>query len=265
MIPAEVLARIPGCEAGRPLLDVQPLPGGRGRNQVRRVDTAQGRFVWRQRHAPIDRPGSRAADELLAQRAAAAAGLAPAIIAAEPGGQWLLMEFVDAPQWTRERLQTPAGIEIVAQRLAALHALPVPAGLVAVDAAGIARGYLAQLALVAPREAAALEPLLTRIQALGHRLSNDGTGLVLNHGDLAVTNMLGEKPVLVDWEYAQLADRTWDLACLLGYYPSLDALAPRLLSSYGLEPGDRDRLALQRERFELLNGLWERVAAHGAG
>jgi aminoglycoside phosphotransferase (APT) family kinase protein len=134
-----------------------------------------------------------------------------------------------------------------------------------VDAAGIARGYLAQLAPVAPREAFELEPLLARIETLGGRLSNNGAGLVLNHGDLTVTNMLGNLPLLVDWEYTQLADRTWDLACLFGYYPGLDAQAPRLLASYGLAPGERDRLALQRERFELLNRLWERVAAHGAG
>ncbi len=265
MIPAEVLACIPGCEAGRPPLDVQPLPGGRGCNQVLRVDTSQGRFVWRQRHAPIDRPGSRAADELLAQRTAAAAGFAPALIAAHPQGQWLLMEFVDAPHWTSERLQTPRGVEVLGQRLAGLHALAAPEGLREVDAAGIARGYLAQLAPVAPREAIDLDPLLARIEALGRRLSSNGTGLVLNHGDLAATNMLGDLPLLVDWEYTQLADPTWDLACLLGYYPGLDALGPRLLASYGLKPGERDRLALQRERFELLNRLWERVAAHGAG
>jgi aminoglycoside phosphotransferase (APT) family kinase protein len=256
---------MPGCEAGRPPLAVQPLPGGRGCNQVLRVDTSQGRFVWRQRHSPIDRPGSRAADELLAQRAAAAAGLAPAIIAAQPQGQWLLMEFVDAPQWTSEGLHTPAGIDALAQRLAELHALAVPQGLIEVDAAGIARGYLAQLAPVAPREAFELEGLLARIETLGGRLSNNGAGLVLNHGDLTVTNMLGNLPLLVDWEYTQLADRTWDLACLFGYYPGLDAQAPRLLAGYGLAPGERDRLALQRERFELLNRLWERVAAHGAG
>jgi aminoglycoside phosphotransferase (APT) family kinase protein len=265
VIPAEVLARIPGCEAGRPPLDVQPLPGGRGCNLVLRVDTPQGRFVWRQRQAPIDRPGSRAADELLAQRAAAAAGFAPAIIAAEPQGHWLLMEFVDAPQWSSERLQSPAGIDTIAQRLAGLHTLAVPAGLVEVDAGQIARGYLAQLLPVAPREAVDLEPLLARIETLGRRLSNNGASLAMNHGDLAVTNMLGNAPLLVDWEYTQLADPSWDLACLFGYYPGLDAMAPRLLDSYGLKSGDRDRLALQRERFELLNRLWERVAAHGAG
>jgi thiamine kinase-like enzyme len=175
------------------------------------------------------------------------------------------MEFVDAPQWTSEGLHTPAGIDALAQRLAELHALAVPQGLIEVDAAGIARGYLAQLAPVAPREAFELEGLLARIETLGGRLSNNGAGLVLNHGDLTVTNMLGNLPLLVDWEYTQLADRTWDLACLFGYYPGLDAQAPRLLASYGLAPGERDRLALQRERFELLNRLWERVAAHGAG
>ncbi len=266
MIPAAVLARIPGCEDGRPPLAVQPLPGGRGCNEVLRVDTTQGRFVWRHRLPPVDRPGSRPMDELCAQQLAAAAGLAPAVLAAHPQGHWLLMPFIDAPVWTPAQLQNESGAELLGRQLARLHALPVPAALPPVDTVAMAREYLARLAVVAPAEAAELAPLLERIVALAARLAASGEPLVVNHGDLMASNMLGPAPQLVDWEYAQVAEPTWDLACLLTYYPIMARYLPRLLAAAGLtRAGAVAELELQRERFELLNRLWERLAANGAG
>ena len=262
MIPAAVLMQIPGCEDGRPPLAVAPLPGGRACNEVLRVETAQGRFVWRRRFAPVDRPGSRAADELNAQRMAAAIGLAPLILAAHPLGHWLLMEFIDAPVWTAEQLHSEAGIEALATQLAQLHALALPADLPVVDTGAMAADYLARLAAVDAAEATALAPLRERIDAISARLAAGTTRPQLNHGDLMASNMLGDAPLLVDWEYAQVAEPGWDLACLLTYYPELERFMPRLLAGSGVETA---AVELQRERFTLLNRLWEHLAAHGAG
>ncbi len=266
MIPAELLVHIPGCEDGRAPLAVQPLPGGRGCNEVLRVDTARGRFVWRRRLPPIDRPGSYAIDELRAQRAAAAAGLAPAILAAQPQGHWLVMDFIDAPVWTPEQLHSAAGAERVGRQLAKLHALAVPADLPAVDVSAMARNYFVRLTAASATEAMELAPLQQRIDALGARLAAFDTQPVLNHGDLMASNMLGDAPMLVDWEYAQATDATWDLACLLTYYPDMARFMAPLLAAAGLAGAAvATRLDIQRERFELLNRLWERLAAHGAG
>lgn len=266
MIPPELLALIPGCEDGRPPLAVQALPGGRGCNQILRVDTSQGRFVWRSRLPPIDRPGARPVDELRAQRLAAAAGLAPAILAAHPAGHWLLMDYIDAPVWSHEQLHSEAGADALARQLARLHELPVPADLAVVDVPAMARDYLARLAAVDATEAADLAPLGERVTALSLRLAASALPPVVNHGDLMASNMLGPRPLLVDWEYAQATDPTWDLACLLTYYPDMSRLLARLLAGTGLAgTAATAGLELQRERFELLNRLWERLAAHGAG
>ncbi|HTQ35901.1 MAG TPA: phosphotransferase [Steroidobacteraceae bacterium] len=265
MIPAEALALIPGCEDGRPPLSIAPLPGGRACNQVLRVDTAQGRFVWRRRLDPVDRPGSRAADEWRAQRLAAAAGLAPAILAAHPRGHWLLMEFIDAPMWTAEQLHSETGALRLGRQLGRLHELQVPAGMSAVDPTAVAADYLARLMAVAAAEAAELAPLRDRVAMLDARIAAAGTAPVLNHGDLMASNMLGAAPRLVDWEYAQLAGPGWDLACLLTYYPGMARFLPQLLAGSGLTGAVIASLEWQRERFELLNRLWERLAARGAG
>lgn len=259
-IPPVLLAHIPGCEQGRAPLAIAPLPGGRGANEVLRVDTSQGRFVWRRRRPPLDRPGSAALMELRAQQLASAAGLAPKVLASDPHGQWLLMEFIDAPLWTEAQLHSAAGVERLGRRLAALHALPVPADLPAFDAVGIARGYVAQLAARDITLAAGGAQLAARVEMLAAELRAAQPRRALVHGDLAVANMLGGAPLLVDWEYAQVTDPGWDMACLLSYYPDLVMLTPQLLAAAGLEgPLERARLALQHEIFGLLNRLWHKV------
>lgn len=264
LIPAEILLRIPGCEDGRPPRAVSSLPGGRGCNQVLRVDTAQGRFVWRRRFLPIDRPGSRAIDELRAQQLAAGAGLAPAVLAAHPQGHWLLMEFIDAPVWTVERLHTEEGAEKLASRLARLHGVTVPAGWTPVDAVAMADAYLARLAAFDQVESTALAPLRDRIAAISASIADCGLRPVPHHGDLSASNLLGDEPLLVDWEYAQVAEPGWDLACLLSYYPGMARFLPRLRSG-GLAVVDPPLLELQRERFALLDRLWGRLSAHEGG
>ncbi len=266
MIPADILALIPGCADGRSPRVVQPLSGGRGCNLVLRVDTDAGRFVLRQRRPPLDRPGSAAQAELRSQMAAAAAGLAPRVINAALDGSWLLMDFIDAGLWTEQQLLSNDGVERLGARLAQLHDLAVPEGLPALDAPRIAMGYLQQLRIADPRQAELYQPLLSRVQKLSQAMEGLAGRTVLNHGDLQTGNMLGREPMLIDWEYAQVVDPTYDLACLLTYYPRLESQLGRLMESAGLSNlADQAVLALQRERFACLNQLWDAANASKAG
>jgi aminoglycoside phosphotransferase (APT) family kinase protein len=266
MIPAHLAALIPGCEDGVAPKSVQPLPGGRGCNLVLRVDTEAGSFVLRQRQPPLDRPGSPALTELRCQMAAAAAGIAPRVIQASMDGSWLLMDFIDGKLWTEEHLQSDQGLESLGLRLAQLHRLAPPKGVQPFDAEKIAMGYLRQLHARDPKLASEHLPLLEQVKVLSHAIDAEGLPAVLNHGDLQVGNMLGAGPVLVDWEYAQLVDPTYDIACLMTYYPALETRLGHLLRSAGI-PHDAfgAALALQRERFACLNQLWNAVNTPKAG
>lgn len=260
MIPAHVLAQVPGCANGFPPLAVVALPGGEGRNEVLRIDTTEGRFVWRRRLPPVDRPGAAARTELAAHHLAAAAGLAPAVLRAAADGSWILMEYIDAPAWTEEHICSPAGAEQLGRRLAALHAIATPAGVPAADAPAMARGYVARLQQRDPAAAASLQPLAQRVEQIDREMAPLEPSPVLVHGDLMASNLLGPEPLLVDWEYAQAADPSWDWACLLSYYPALERWMNRLLTAAGADSGPcRERLRLQRERFGLLNRLWQRA------
>jgi aminoglycoside phosphotransferase (APT) family kinase protein len=266
MIPGSIADLIPGCEEGCAPKAVQPLPGGRGCNQVVRIDTDAGSFVLRQRQLPLDRPGSAAMTELRCQMAAAAAGLAPRIIQAAMDGSWLLMDFIDAAPWTEEQLVSDDGVEQLGLRLAQLHGLPMPKGVPPFDAIRIAAGYLAQLRDQDPRRAAKHQPLLAKVQDLSRDISALALPAALNHGDLQHGNMLGAGPMLVDWEYAQLVDPTYDIACLLTYYPALESQLPRLIHSSGVgSSAVLEALDLQRKRFACLNQLWIAVNTPKAG
>lgn len=260
MIPAKVLALVPGCADHEPPLDVVALPGGEGRNLVLRIHTREGLFVWRRRLPPVDRPGALARTELQAHRLAAAAGLAPRVLHAAPDGSWLLMEHVDAPRWRADQLCSAHGAERIGLQLARLHALDSPASVPVADPVAMTEGYRARIAGRDPAAAASLQPLATRIAELGRQIAEQGEARVLVHGDLMVSNMLGPQPLLVDWEYAQAADPAWDWACLLSYYPALGAWTDRLLGAAAQDtPTARARLQLQQQRFALLTSLWQRA------
>ncbi len=259
MIPPHVLAQVPGCGDTRPPRAVVPLQGGEGRNEVLRIDTAEGSFVWRRRLPPVDRPGASARTELAAHRHAAAAGLAPPVLRAAPDASWILMEYIDQAPWSEQQLCSEQGMEQLLARLATLHAIRAPPDVPPADANSMARGYLERLQRRDPAAAASMQPLVQRIDAIGQELAGLEEEAVLVHGDLMAGNMLGEGPQLVDWEYAQAADPSWDWACLLSYYPSLEPWAERLVAAGDDVPRRRARLALQRERFELLNRLWQRA------
>jgi aminoglycoside phosphotransferase (APT) family kinase protein len=213
VIPASVLRRIPGCAGGEAPMSVQLLHGGRNVNRNLRIDTRAGRFVLRQRIREGPRPGADPLREVACHRAAAAAAVAPAVRDAAPDGSWILMDYVEGGMWTPPRLQAGEGLRTLGACLQRLHAATPPKGLAAFDPVSIARG-LAQAVLERdPAAAAKVNALVARTQQLALDCAAFAVTPVTTHGDLNASNLIGPAPMLVDWEYAQLADPVYDLAC----------------------------------------------------
>ncbi len=138
MIPASVLRRIPGCAGGEAPLHVELLHGGRKVNLNLFIDTRAGRFVLRQRIWEGPRPGADSLREVACHRAAAAAGVAPAVLDAAPDGSWILMDYVEGGMWNPPRLQAPEGLRTLGACLRRLHATTPPPDLAAFDPVSIA-------------------------------------------------------------------------------------------------------------------------------
>lgn len=257
MIDPLILARVPGCGEGNAPRVQRRLPGGRGCNDIHYLETAAGRFVLRQRLAPVLRPGAAPLQELRCHAAAANAGLAPGIIAAADDGHWILMEWLDGRQWHDDDLTRVSVIERLGERLAMLHALPPPQECAPLAPLDLAR---TQCSLIETRKPAALAEayaLLKFLEVAADELAACGPGAVLCHGDLQMANCIGDPLQFVDWEYAQVADPAYDMACLLTYYPALGRHRGVLLAASGLDGvEDGRRLDAQQRVFAILDRLW---------
>src|SRR5215467_6550806 len=262
VIPASVLRRIPGCAGGEAPLSVQLLHGGRNVNRNLCIDTRAGRFVLRQRIREGPRPGVDPLREVACQRAAAAAGVAPAVLAAAPDGSWILMDYVEGGMWTPSRLQAPEGLRTLGACLQRLHAMTPPRGLAAFYPVSIATGQAQAILQHVPAAAAQVNALVARTRQLALDCAAFAVAPVTTHGDLNAGNLVGPVPMLVDWEYAQLADPVYDLACLSVYYPGLRLPGGKLLGMAGItDANGAVRLRLHAQLFDNLNRLWEQAEA----
>jgi aminoglycoside phosphotransferase (APT) family kinase protein len=262
VIPASFLRRIPGCTRGEAPLSVQMLHGGRDANRNLRIDTRAGRFVLRQRIQNGPRPGANGLREVACHRIAAAAGVAPAMLDAAPDGNWILMDYVDGGMWTPVRLQAAEGLLALGACLQRLHAITPPEGVAAFDPMSIATGQAQAIIARNPAAATQVDALVAHTRQLAADCTAFAATPVVTHGDLDASNLIGPVPMLVDWEYAQLADPVYDLACLSVYYPGLRLRGEDLLAAAGITDANGPlRLQLYADLFDSLNRLWEQAEA----
>jgi aminoglycoside phosphotransferase (APT) family kinase protein len=249
LIPPGALRALDGRE-----WSASVLPGGRQVNLCLALDDGRGdRVVLRVRRGP-ELPGADFGREVACHRLAADAGLAPAIRAADAAAGWMIMEHVPGAHWTEPMLRDDVALSRLGERLRRLHALAAP------DFAPVSDLALLRAncdVLIAHGEPVA-EDLLRRGAAAADRLVLlPRRPPVPCHGDPDVANLLGPAPMLVDFEYAQIADPTYDLALLLAYYPALESRRALLQAAMGLDDDlSRQRLPLQIELCRLVGEAW---------
>jgi aminoglycoside phosphotransferase (APT) family kinase protein len=91
-----------------------------------------------------------------------------------------------------------------------LHAITPPKGLAAFDPVSIATGQAQAILERDPAAAAQVNALVARARQLALDCAAFAATPVTTHGDLNASNLIGPVPMLVDWEYAQLADPVYD-------------------------------------------------------
>lgn len=203
------LVDAPGAPQGADV-EVSPLDGGLGRRSY--LAQAAGRF-YVVRIASEERAGALelgAEAEITAE--AAARGIAPRVIAAEPATRALITEHLGrARPLSAAALKEPSNIARVARLLRSLHVIRRP--LRRYDPEAFAAEYTRGLADVlgaADRRRAA------ELHQLARAYRTRFPSLVLCHNDLVASNVLddGGELRLVDFEYAVTAAPVLDLAGL---------------------------------------------------
>lgn len=245
---ADALTRVPGWDDRDS--NWREIAGGRT-NRSYVVRTKDGRFILRLDAESAEPLGLDRETELRIQRRAAEAGLAAAVVYADPDAGVLITEYLPGPVWTRESLEDNRNLEVLAEVLRAVHALPLSGS--RFDAPAIARRYAAVLT----GDAAPEREVDRAVEAVVAAPPVEEYACC--HNDVVASNIVGAgRPRLLDWEYACDNDPYFDLASTVGYHDLGRSRAEALLAAYtGASAGEhRERLEGQLRRYKALESLW---------
>ena len=251
MQPEEIAARVwPGRE-----LVVEPLGGGITNHNFK--VTAHGEpFVLRIGGKDTELLGIDREAEHAATLAAAELGVGPEVIAfVEPGG-YLVTRFVEGAPLPIEEARRPDGLRRIAATLKRVHeGPPFPARF---DSFRVCEAYLA----TARARRVSPPPQYERAKKTADEIerARGAPQPVPCHNDLLNANFIaaGGDVRIVDWEYAGMGDRFFDLANFSINHELSDAENDHLLAAYfgKLEPGDLRALRLMRFMSDFREAMW---------
>ena len=264
----EIIARVPAIQ-GCADIHVERIAGLTNSNY--RV-TANGEgYVLRVSGENTARLGIDRELELAALRSAAAAGLAPEVVAFLLPEGHLVTRWVEGCHWTPEVFRTPEHVRLLTETVQRIHALP-PNGAVfspfqRVNAfLEVAQGYNVAL----PSQLNAF--LVTMQQIKTDQESDSSDWQRMCHNDLVSVNYLyrltDQSIAVLDWEFAGLGDIYYDLATVVFTHDS-DGPIPSELEQVMLETYFGGVTAFQMRRLQgmkymlmLFSGMWG-LAQHG--
>lgn len=265
--PPAALASVPGLERGAAPLRAERLEGGVV-NESWRIDTPNGRFVLRIDGPASHRPGVDRRRERTLHEIAASAGIAPRALVWDETAGVQVREFIDGRVWSERDLENPAQLQRLGERLAKLHALDAPRAIALFDPEACALQYLRSIEATGAATALA-SGVVAAVRGAAEIVAARGARAAIIHGDLAHGNLIdagsdGARLMLLDWEYAQVADPVYDVACALAYCEPARSHSELLLQAAGLAAGHADRRLSEAVRvYEGLTWLWHRARGTG--
>ena len=262
LIPEAILAHVPGFSArgaNRNSALAVRLPGGT-MNSSYRVDTSAGRFVVRIHNPAATSLGADHEREARLHAAAAAAGLAPALIHVDEQFRFMIMEHIAGDTWTVEDFGRADRLGQLGAALHVLHAV-TPPPVAAFDIETSLRRHAERLSAASPGEGAMLAQLMDRASVALRVSGTAQRPKALVHHDLNHLNLIGaERLYLLDWEYAAVTDPLLDLACILAYYPQAMAHTDALLDASRISHlATPEMLTATTWLFVLLSWFWYRT------
>ncbi|HKO37951.1 MAG TPA: choline kinase family protein [Solirubrobacterales bacterium] len=206
----------------------------------------------------IDRRAEKAAGEM-----AARAGVGPAVVAMLDDPPCLVTRFVVGEAMSAEELREPAALAEVVAAMRSLHAceerLPV-------DFSGfrIVETYAARMAGRGAEVPSSYEWALASAHRIEAALTGPEHEPVPCHNDLLAANFIRSPQGvrIVDWEYAGMNDRYFDLGNFAVNNELSEAQEAELLSAYFEAPASERRLAslrLMRFMSDFREAMWGAV------
>ncbi len=239
---------------------VQPLEGGIT-NRNFRVNFGGDDYVVRLPGKDTNLLGIDREAERLATKCAAGLGLGPKVAAMLETPSCLVTCFIKSREMTAPELREPEAIATIAAGLRQFHesGLELPTDFYVLE---IAQGYAEVSRSRGGEPPPAFEGALAAAGEVVKAVRDHPEHApVPCHNDLLAANFLhdGERIVIVDWEYAGMGDRFFDLGNFAVNNELDDEGEERLLEAYfGEPPSDRRRAALKLYRFmsDVREAMW---------
>jgi thiamine kinase-like enzyme len=230
--------------------------GGGITNRNFKVEVEGGTFVLRMGGARTGLLGIDRAVENAAATRAYEVGVGPEVVAFMPAEGWLVARFIDGRPISPDEMRRPETLGRVVAALRAFHdAAPIPGRF---DAHEVVEDYCAKAAahgVVIPVEyqnAHAISDLI--------RSTRGPQVAVPCHNDLLNANFLDEGGLvrIVDWEYAGMGDRFFDLANFSVNHEFGVEDDRHLLGAYFGQERESDLAALRLMRFmsDFREAMW---------
>ena len=183
--------------------------GGGITNRNFKVQVGDEVFVLRMGGAKTDLLGIDRAVEYAAGKRAFEVGVGPEVTAFVPEEGWLVARFIAGSPISLEEMRRPKALERVAGALRRFHdAAPIPGRFDPWVVVGEYRATAEAHGVAIPAQFASAWSMAARIRA-----ARGEQRLVPCHNDLLNANFLDDGSVrIVDWEYAGMGDRFFDLA-----------------------------------------------------
>lgn len=267
MLPAEVLAALAaaGVDVGR-LDSVERIKHGLT-NASWLVRGSTGALVIRLSNTDEVSLQINRASEALILDLVADAGIGPEVICCDPPHHLLVTRYAGAT-WSDADAIDPVNIDRIALLLRRLHSLAPPDGIRRVDLLAVVDGYLSTLDTHGVHCEAGAPMLRARAREVAALLQEQAE-LRLCHNDVHALNLIDDGTLrLIDWEYAGLGERFFDLASICVYQKYDKPRREQLLRAY--EGSDRaepleqpgrswHRLELCCWLFDYVRDLWTAV------
>lgn len=245
----------PGADARYEVL------GGGITNHNLRVEVDSESYVLRIAGADTELLGIDRGVEVEATAVAATLGIGPQVVGfVEPEG-WLVTRFIEGRPIPLEEMREPERLAQVAEALSAVHGVGSMVG--SFDSFRVVERYLEtalERGAEEPTEYAWAHAIARRIE---HARRDEEPCLC--HNDLLNANFLddGERIRIVDWEYAGMGDRFFDLANFAINHELGDEARRGLLGAYFGSVRDEDARALELMRFmsDFREAMWGVVQA----
>ena len=212
-------------------------------------------FVLRMGGAKTDLLGIDRSVEVAAGRRAFEVGIGPEVTGFVPEEGWLVARFIDGRPISPEEIRAPEMLSRVALALRSFHeAAAIPGRF---DAHAVVEDYRAKAESYGVGIPAAFHDALSTSQRI--RRARGDQAVVPCHNDLLNANFLDDGGIrIVDWEYAGMGDRFFDLANFSVNHEFAVDDDRRLLRAYFGDERESDLASLRLLRFmsDFREAMW---------